>query len=64
MLELSELEQLRNRLRRMSLEQLISFGKFARIMSMPTFGGQPAREVWRIQLREAREEYRRRKKSP
>ena len=60
-----DLEQLRARLRRMSDDELIRFGKAGRYMCSPEaqpFGGTvPPRPEFVIQLREAREEWRRRK---
>lgn len=55
-----DLIQLRDRLQRMTLDQLVRFGKAARDMCRPTFG-QPPRQTFLIQLRESREECRRRK---
>lgn len=61
-----DLEQLRDRLHRMSDAVLIRFGRAARYMCSPQaqpFGGRvPPRPEFVIQLREAREEYKRRKR--
>lgn len=61
------LEQLRDRLKRFSEQELIRFGKAARYMCSPEsqpFGGkQPPDPVFVVQLEEAREEYRQRKKA-
>jgi hypothetical protein len=55
-----ELENLRDRLRKMSDAELERFGKAAREMSKPEANfGKPS-EVYVTQLREAREEWRRR----
>jgi hypothetical protein len=55
-----DLENLRDRLRKMSDAELERFGKAAREMSKPeTNSGKPS-EVYMTQLREAREEWRRR----
>ena len=52
--------QLRERLRKMTDEQLIQFGKAARFMCRD----KSPREVFVIQVNEARAEWRRRKKVP
>lgn len=55
------LEQLRARLRGMRDDELLRFGRDARFMCSPKADlGQPAREVFIIQLKEARAEWRRR----
>ena len=55
-----DLENLRDRLRKMSDDELLRFGKAARELSKPeTSLGKPS-EVYMTQLREAREEWRRR----
>jgi hypothetical protein len=55
-----ELEDLRTRLRKMSDDELLRFGKAAREMSRPESNlGKPS-DVYVTQLREAREEWRRR----
>jgi len=55
-----ELEELRARLRKMSDAELLRFGKAARSMAAPEANfGKPS-EVYVIQLREARAEWRRR----
>jgi hypothetical protein len=55
------LENLRKRLQRMSDEELILFGKACRDMLTPQANlGRPPREVFVIQLQEARKEWRRR----
>jgi len=52
-----DLDELRDRFRRMSDEQLLAFGKAARYMCTPKANlGQPPREPFVIQLREARAE--------
>jgi hypothetical protein len=54
-------EALRVRLQKMSDEQLMKFGKAARFMCSPEANlGQPPREEFVIQLKEARAEWRRR----
>lgn len=54
--------ELRERFRRMTDEQLLAFGKAARYMCTPKANlGQPPRETFVIQLREARAEWRRRR---
>jgi hypothetical protein len=53
------LENLRERLQRMSDEELTQFGKACRDMLTPQANlGRPPREVFVIQLQEAREEWR------
>ena len=55
------LENLRKRLQRMSDEELAQFGKACREMLTPQANlGRPPREVFVIQLQEARREWRRR----
>jgi hypothetical protein len=56
-----ELEAIRARIRMMSDEELLTYGKAAKHLCEPesNFGG-PASEVYVIQLREARAEWRRR----
>ena len=54
-----DLDQLRARLRKMTDEQLLRFGKAARFMCRD----KSPREVFVIQLNEARAEWRRRKRS-
>jgi len=57
-----DLDELRVRLRKMSDAELLAFGKAARNMCSPAANmGKPPREVFVIQLREAREEWKRRK---
>jgi len=57
-----DLDQLRVRLRKMTDTELISFGKAARSMCSPDPNmRKPPREVFVIQLREARAEWKRRK---
>jgi len=59
-----DLDELRARLRKMSHAELIAFGKAARRMCSPAANmGKPPRESFVIQLREAREEWMRRKGS-
>ena len=53
-----ELEQLRARLRQMTDEELIKFGKMVRALSAPSVGVAP--DPWKAQLEEARAEWRRR----
>ena len=59
-------EEFRKRLRVMSDEQLIRYGKAARYMPDPANepGGGKVREVYKIQLRECRAEWRRRHPKP
>jgi hypothetical protein len=55
------LENLRARLQRMSDEQSIQFGRACRELLTPQANlGRPPREVFVIQLQEARKEWRRR----
>jgi hypothetical protein len=57
----TDLEQLRARLRKMTDSELRHFGRAARFMCSPSANlGKPPREAFVVQLREAREEYRRR----
>jgi hypothetical protein len=57
-----DLDDLRARLRRMSDEELLAFGKSARYMCTRGANlGKPPREPFVIQLRETRDEWRRRK---
>lgn len=62
-----DLDQLRDRLKRFSHEELIRFGKASRYMCSPEaqpFGGKnPPDPVFVVQLKEAREEWRRRTKA-
>ena len=59
------IEQLRERLRSMSDEDLLKFDKSARWLCDPKNNyGKPPREGFVIQLREAREEWRRRHPPP
>jgi hypothetical protein len=55
-----DLEQLRARLRKMTDTELRGFGKAARFMCHPGLKGEPPRECFVLQLKEARAEYRRR----
>lgn len=52
------LQKLRERLRRMSDEELIKFGKDVRRLSGPRFSPTPG--PWKAQLEEARTKWRRR----
>jgi hypothetical protein len=56
-----ELEAIRERIRKMSDDELLKYGKAAKHLCEPesNFGGPPS-EVYVIQLREARAEWRRR----
>ena len=54
----TQLAKLRERLRKMSDEELIKFGKTVRGLSAPRVGVTP--DPWKIQLQLAREEWRRR----
>jgi hypothetical protein len=55
------LENIRKHLQRLSDEELIQFGKACRDMLTPQANlGRPPREVFVIQLQEARKEWRRR----
>jgi hypothetical protein len=57
-----DIEELRTRLRKMSDNQLIEFGRAARFMcSLEASFGKPPRAVFVDQLNAAREEWRRRK---
>jgi len=57
-------DQLRARLQRMSVAQLLEFGKAARYMCSPEANiGKPPRDEFVIQLAEARAEWRRRQLS-
>jgi hypothetical protein len=56
-----DVEELRKRLRKMSDQELVRFGKAARYMCSPAANfGKPPREPFVIQLNEARAEWRRR----
>jgi hypothetical protein len=56
-----DLEQLRERLRKMNNAELLRFGQSAKYMCSPEANlGHPPRESFVIQLREAREEWKRR----
>jgi len=61
-----DLDQLRDRLKRFSDQELIRFGKASRYMCSPAaqpFGGkQPPDQVFVVQLEEARHEWHRRNK--
>jgi hypothetical protein len=60
-----DVDELRERLRRMTDVQLLTFGKAARYMCTPKANlGRPPLEPFVIQLREARDEWRRRKTLP
>jgi hypothetical protein len=55
------LENLRERLQRMPDDELIRFGKACRALLTPQANlGRPPREVFVVQLQEARKEWRRR----
>jgi hypothetical protein len=54
----TQLQKLRERLREMSDEELIAFGKLVRRLSEPRV--IPVPDPWKVQLREARAEWRRR----
>ena len=56
--EESQLRKLRERLRQMSDEELIKFGKTVRALSAPRVGVSP--DPWKVQLELARAEWRRR----
>ena len=57
-----DLEELRDRLRRMSDERLLQFGEAARFMcSKRANGNQPPSKTFLVQLGETRAEWRRRK---
>jgi len=53
-----ELQKLRGRLRLMSDEELVKFGKMVRVLIEPRVGVTP--DPWKAQLEEARAEWRRR----
>ena len=56
-----DIERLRERLRKMSDQELIQFGKDVRYLCSPEANfGKPPLEVWTMQLRDGREEWRRR----
>ncbi|MGB7496729.1 MAG: hypothetical protein WBR26_16270 [Candidatus Acidiferrum sp.] len=56
-----DIQQLRNHLRSMSDDELMKFGKAAKSLCDPrTNYWRPPREVFAIQLKEAREEWKRR----
>ena len=56
-----DVEELRERLRKMTDEQLRRFGRAAQYMCSPAAnGGKPPREPFVIQLEEAKAEWRRR----
>lgn len=56
-----DLESLRTRLRKMSDQELLRFGRAAKSMCSPdAYFGQPPRQAFLIQLDEARKEFRRR----
>jgi hypothetical protein len=60
-IESFDIEKLRERLRKMSDAQLLEFGRAARQLCSPEANfGKPPREVFVIQLEEARAEWRRR----
>jgi hypothetical protein len=60
-----DLDELRARLRKMSDAELLRFGKAANFMCSPKANlHRPPREAFVIQLREARDEYRRRNPIP
>jgi hypothetical protein len=60
-----DLDQLRQRLRRMSDDELLQFGKAAKYMCSPEANmGKPPRDVFVVQLKEARLEWRRRYPKP
>lgn len=56
-----QLQKLRERLRKMSDEELIKFGKDVRTLGEPRVGFTP--DPWKAQLEEARAEWRRRHSS-
>ena len=57
----ADVEELRERFRRMSDEQLLRFGRAAQFMCSPgANGGKPPRKSFVIQLEEAKAEWRRR----
>ncbi len=56
-----DIQSLQKRLREMSDEKLLQFGRDAKYMCSPSANlGQPPREVFVIQLKEAKLEWRRR----
>ena len=56
-----DIDALRVRLQKMTDEELVRFGKAARLMCSPKANfGKPPREAFVIQLKEARAEWRRR----
>jgi hypothetical protein len=56
-----DVNEVRERLRKMTDRQLVEFGKAASLMCSPAVNfGKPPREAFLIQLREARAEWRRR----
>ena len=58
-----DLEDLRARLRKMTAAELLAFGKSARYMCSPMANlGKLPRKAFVLQLTEAREEWKRRKK--
>lgn len=57
-----QIRKLRERLRRMSDEELIKFGKMVRGLSAPRVSVTP--DPWKAQLQEARAEWRRRHPRP
>jgi hypothetical protein len=57
-----DLESLRTRLRKMNNQELRRFGLAAKFMCSPGAGGKPPRQVFVIQLEEAKAEWERRKK--
>jgi hypothetical protein len=59
-----DLENLRDRLRKMSDDELLRFGKAAREMSKPETNFGKSSEVYVTQLREARAEWKRRHPKP
>jgi hypothetical protein len=64
-LEGFDIEKLRERLRKMTDEELREFGKAARYMVSPTANmGKPPLPAFVLQLEEARAEWRRRHKGP
>lgn len=61
----ADVEQLRTRLREMSDADLLRFGQAAKYMCSPeTNAGHAPSEAFVVQLREAREEWKRRKPKP
>jgi hypothetical protein len=57
-----QLQKLRERLRQMSDDELIKFGKAVRSLSEPRVSLTP--DPWKAQLEEARAEWRRRRSKP